>query len=136
MAGTGAVAEGDDARAGERRDVDHPVRCCLGGQAQAVGQDQCAWITQGAISDRSTEFLGVTDVGIIMFRRLIEEQIRVVEDGGDPINVHRVDRGPISLPQEYSHYPGYDSTAGPYADAVPREPDVVAYLAEEAVGDQ
>jgi len=97
-----------------------------------VGQDQSAWITQGPISDRSTEFLGVTDVGIIMFRRMIEEQIRVVAEGGDPINVHRVDNGPISLPQEYSYYPGYETTGGPFSDTPVREPDVVAHLADEA----
>jgi 5,5'-dehydrodivanillate O-demethylase len=101
-----------------------------------VGQDQSAWITQGPISDRSTEFLGVTDVGIIMFRRMIEEQIRVVAEGGDPINVHRVDNGPISLPQEYSYYPGYETTGGPFSNTPAREPDVVAHLAEEANGER
>jgi hypothetical protein len=101
-----------------------------------VGQDQSAWITQGPISDRSTEFLGVTDVGIIMFRRMIEEQIRVVAEGGDPINVHRVDNGPISLPQEYSYYPGYETTGGPFSNTPAREPDVVAHLAEETNGER
>jgi 5,5'-dehydrodivanillate O-demethylase oxygenase subunit len=97
-----------------------------------VGQDQSAWITQGAISDRATEALGVTDVGIIMFRNLIEEQIRIVEEGGEPMNVHRVDKGPISLPQEYSHYPGYDQTGGPFADQPNLKPDLVANLSDEA----
>jgi len=97
-----------------------------------VGQDQSAWITQGAVSDRSTEALGVTDMGIIMFRNLIEEQIRVVEQGGEPINVHRVDKGPISLPQEYSHYPGYDETGGPFRDQPNIKPHLVANLSNEA----
>ena len=48
-----------------------------------------------------------------MFRKMIEEQIKVVEDGGDPINVHRVEQGPIDLPQEHSYYPGYEVTGGP-----------------------
>ena len=97
-----------------------------------VAQDQSAWITQGAISDRSTEALGVTDVGIIMFRNLIEEQIRIVEEGGEPMNVHRTDKGPISLPQEYSYYPGYDVTGGPFRDQPNRKPDLVANLSDEA----
>jgi 5,5'-dehydrodivanillate O-demethylase len=97
-----------------------------------VGQDQSAWITQGPISDRSTESLGITDVGIIMFRKMIEEQIKVVEDGGDPINIHRVDKGPIDLPQEHSYYPGYEVTGGPFgADPIPT-PQLVAHLSDEA----
>ena len=54
-----------------------------------LGQDQAAWIMQGPIMDRTTERLGVSDVGIIMFRRILEEQMQIVESGGDPINVHR-----------------------------------------------
>jgi len=97
-----------------------------------VGQDQSAWITQGPISDRSTEALGVTDIGIIMFRQMIEEQIKIVEDGGEPINVHREDNGPIPLPQEYSYYPGYTETGGPFRDKPLTKPDVVAVLADAA----
>jgi len=52
-------------------------------------QDSCAWVTQGPIVDRSTERLGVSDRGIVMWRQLLEEQINVVEAGGDPINVFR-----------------------------------------------
>ena len=101
------------------------------GSSWVVGQDQSAWITQGPISDRSTEALGVTDVGLIMFRRMIEEQIQIVEDGGDPINVHRVDEGPIPLPQEHSYWPGETVTGGPYKHHQVREPDVVAILSDE-----
>src|SRR5262249_27234634 len=46
-------------------------------------------VTQGPIVDRSTERLGVSDRGIVMWRQLLEEQINVVEAGGDPINVFR-----------------------------------------------
>ena len=61
---------------------------------------------QGPITDRTTESLGVTDVGIILYRKILEEQLRVVEDGGEPMNVHREDGGVITLPQEHSYYPG------------------------------
>ena len=44
-----------------------------------VGQDQLAWIIQGPRMDRSAEALGVTDIGLIMFRNLLNEQIKVVE---------------------------------------------------------
>src|SRR5579883_1167546 len=52
-------------------------------------QDRMAWETQGALYDRSQEHLGATDRGIIMFRKLLLDQIAVVEQGGDPIALIR-----------------------------------------------
>lgn len=52
-------------------------------------QDLIVWEEQGAIMDRSTEWLGETDKGLIMMRKMIDDQIKIVEDGGDPINVFR-----------------------------------------------
>lgn len=86
-----------------------------------VGQDQLAWVIQGAISDRPTEQLGVTDVGIIMFRRLLDEQMKIVEDGGEPMNVHREDKDIIVLPTEYAYYPGETETGGPFKDHRPEK---------------
>ncbi len=48
-------------------------------------QDRMAWETQGAIYDRQSENLGVSDRGIILYRKMLEEQISIVERGGDPI---------------------------------------------------
>ena len=53
------------------------------------GQDIAAWITQGQIADRTDETLGRSDRGIILYRRLLEEQMALVEDGVDPLNVFR-----------------------------------------------
>jgi 5,5'-dehydrodivanillate O-demethylase len=53
------------------------------------GQDMMVWVTQGPISDRATERLGTTDKGIILFRSLLDEQIRRVEEGQDPMAVVR-----------------------------------------------
>ena len=47
--------------------------------------------SQGEIVDRSKEKLGRTDIPIIFLRRQLEQQIRVVEDGGEPMNVFRDD---------------------------------------------
>ena len=47
------------------------------------------WVTQGEMTDRSKEHLGVGDEQIIRMRQLLEEQISIVEEGGDPINVFR-----------------------------------------------
>lgn len=53
------------------------------------GQDMMAWVTQGDISDRSTERLGTSDQGVILFRNLLNEQIEVVARGKDPMGIIR-----------------------------------------------
>jgi len=80
-------------------------------------QDQLAWVGQGAISDRTTEHLGVTDTGVIMYRRMLEEQMAIVAEGGDPINTFRdaAANECILLPIEGGRYPGYDVEGGPFA---------------------
>jgi 5,5'-dehydrodivanillate O-demethylase oxygenase subunit len=50
------------------------------------GQDMVMWYSQGGISDRSDEKLGTADKGIILYRRMLEQNARIVEDGGTPIN--------------------------------------------------
>lgn len=61
-----------------------------------LGQDMAAWWSQGDITDRSKEKLGRTDTPIIFMRRQMDEQMRIVEDGGDPMNVFR---DPSVLPE-------------------------------------
>ena len=53
------------------------------------GQDIMAWITQGPIADRSLERLGESDKGIILYRRMLRQQLAIVEAGGEPMNVFR-----------------------------------------------
>ncbi len=93
-----------------------------------AAQDQVAWVIQGPVSDRTTERLGVTDVGVIMYRRMLDEQTAVVEDGEEPMNVRREDEGTIVLPCESYYYPGYEEMGGPFRGNVPRKPDVEAAL--------
>ncbi len=52
-------------------------------------QDSMAWETQGPITDRTQENLGASDRGIVMLRRLLQEQIEIVRNGGDPMGVIR-----------------------------------------------
>jgi 5,5'-dehydrodivanillate O-demethylase oxygenase subunit len=47
-------------------------------------QDQMAQESQGAIYDRTNENLGVSDRGIVLFRKMLAEQIERVERGEDP----------------------------------------------------
>jgi 5,5'-dehydrodivanillate O-demethylase len=53
------------------------------------GQDMVLWYSQGAICDRSREMLGAGDKNILQLRKLLEEQIKIVEAGGDPMNTFR-----------------------------------------------
>jgi 5,5'-dehydrodivanillate O-demethylase len=97
------------------------------------GQDQTAWVIQGPIMDRTSEHLGVTDTGLIMFRRLLEKQMKIVEDGGDPMNTYRnpVENEIIVLPAENFEYPGYEGVRrGPFQHVVVRN-DVEAILSGE-----
>jgi 5,5'-dehydrodivanillate O-demethylase len=66
------------------------------------GQDAMAWITQGGIADRTAEKLGESDKGIILYRRLLNQQLQLALDGGDPMNVFRdaAKNAIIGLPQE------------------------------------
>ncbi len=93
-------------------------------------QDEAAWIMQGPITDRTDEHIGVTDVGIIMFRKMMEEQIKIVETGGDPINVHRDPEKNqcITLATEHTYYPGYTRTGGPFAAKPLLPPELEASL--------
>ena len=38
---------------------------------------------------RDLEKLGQSDIGIILFRRMLMEQMQLMEDGGEPMNVFR-----------------------------------------------
>lgn len=48
------------------------------------GQDRVVWETQGMIADRTHETLGASDRGIVLYRRMLAEQIDRVERGEDP----------------------------------------------------
>ena len=52
-------------------------------------QDAMAWETQGEITDRTREHLGVGDEGIIILRKLLREQIGIVQKEGEPLGVVR-----------------------------------------------
>jgi 5,5'-dehydrodivanillate O-demethylase len=53
------------------------------------GQDMMAWISQGAIADRSLENLGATDKGIVMYRRMLKREMQKVQAGIDPMGIVR-----------------------------------------------
>ena len=54
-----------------------------------IGQDQMAWVTQGAIAKRELEKLGESDRGIILYRKMLVDEMEKVEKGIEPLNVFR-----------------------------------------------
>jgi 5,5'-dehydrodivanillate O-demethylase oxygenase subunit len=53
-----------------------------------ASQDHMAWETQGPIADRGKEHLAEGDRGIIMFRKLLREQIHAVQNGETPVGIN------------------------------------------------
>jgi 5,5'-dehydrodivanillate O-demethylase len=49
-----------------------------------LGQDMVGWYSQGEVVDRSQERLGESDKGVILFRRILKEQMKLVEEGKEP----------------------------------------------------
>jgi 5,5'-dehydrodivanillate O-demethylase oxygenase subunit len=68
-------------------------------------QDALAWESQGAIADRTREHLGAADRGIIMFRKLIREQIERVQRGEDPLGVIRDPAQNVCIDLDVIHEP-------------------------------
>lgn len=52
-------------------------------------QDRAVQESQGPIADRSQEHLGSSDAGVILFRRMLDESLRAVAEGRDPVGVVR-----------------------------------------------
>jgi 5,5'-dehydrodivanillate O-demethylase oxygenase subunit len=52
-------------------------------------RDMVLWVSQGDILDRSREHLSEGDRGVELYRQILQQQVAIVEDGGDPINTFR-----------------------------------------------
>jgi 5,5'-dehydrodivanillate O-demethylase len=77
------------------------------------GQDIMAWITQGAIADRTRENLGSSDKGIATYRRVLRREIKKVEQGQDPMGLVRdtARNVRIDLPNEKKKHHNSDGFA-------------------------
>jgi 5,5'-dehydrodivanillate O-demethylase len=53
------------------------------------GQDLAMWYTQGAVADRTQERLGDSDRGVILYRKLLVDEMEKAARGEDPMNVIR-----------------------------------------------
>jgi 5,5'-dehydrodivanillate O-demethylase len=104
-------------------------------------QDMTIWRDQGEIMDRSLERLGDTDRGLILYRRMLEEQMKVVEDGGEPMNIFRDpaqnhdlgpsawDYGPV---QDHKRGSVYLRTSGPFSPVLAEIDEMLAKATEAA----
>lgn len=55
----------------------------------AVVQDIAVQAGQGRITDREAETLGRSDAGIALWRRILERELQIIADGGEPKNWER-----------------------------------------------
>ena len=60
-------------------------------------QDIMAWETQGGRADRSREALGTTDVGVVTYRKMLQRELKKVEDGLDPMCTIRDPRDHVRI---------------------------------------
>jgi len=52
-------------------------------------QDNAIFVSQGVVFDRTQETLGESDRGVVLYRHLLDGQMKVAEAGKDPMNVFR-----------------------------------------------
>jgi 5,5'-dehydrodivanillate O-demethylase len=70
------------------------------------------WHSQGEIADRTREHLGRGDAGVILYRKLLEEQIKIVEEGGEPINTFRDPEANRFIDTNVGNPPGFFARLG------------------------
>ena len=74
-------------------------------------QDMLAWVAQGPIADRTGEHLATSDEGVILYRKMLAEQLDRVARGEDPMGVIRdraVNEPMIDIRREGSALTGFD----------------------------
>jgi len=79
-----------------------------------LAQDVMAWVTAGPVMDRSQEHLADSDQGIILFRKLLKEQMAIVAEGGEPMNVFRdpVEAACVEIKTEEDKYVAHVPESG------------------------
>jgi 5,5'-dehydrodivanillate O-demethylase oxygenase subunit len=61
----------------------------IGDPCAVVTQDMIAWVGQGPISDRTRENLASSDKGVIIYHKLLFENLARIERGEDPLGIVR-----------------------------------------------
>jgi 5,5'-dehydrodivanillate O-demethylase len=84
-------------------------------------QDMTAWVAQGPVSQRHREHLGASDVGVILYHKMLEEEVQKVERGEEPIGVIRDPRENepwIDLRRERIGYEAFHSKYDNYFEKI------------------
>jgi len=95
------------------------------------GQDMMAWVTQGAVADRTQEHLGSSDVGIALYRHVLRRELKKLEEGKDPMGLVRdaARNTCIELPNERDKHHNSDGFSSfmlrTHAKYSPIAPDLV-----------
>ena len=95
----------------------------------APGQDIFAWVTQGAIADRTKERLGRSDEGIILYRKMLRDNLRQMQLGQEPMNVFR-DAAAAACIEIITERDTTQRFGGPAAKYSPITPQVQALFAQ------
>jgi 5,5'-dehydrodivanillate O-demethylase oxygenase subunit len=95
----------------------------------APGQDIFAWVTQGAIADRTKERLGHSDEGIILYRKMLKDNLRQMQLGQEPMNVFR-DLAEAACIEIVTERDKTERFSGPAAKYSPITPHVQALFAQ------
>jgi 5,5'-dehydrodivanillate O-demethylase len=75
-------------------------------------QDMLAWVMQGPISDRENEQLSLSDKGVILYHRMLNEEMDKVARGEDPLGLIRdkaINEPMINLRREKAALQSFDT---------------------------
>ena len=84
-------------------------------------QDMVAWVMQGPISDRENEHLSASDKGVILYHRMLNEEMDKVTRGEDPLGTIRdraLNEPMINLHREGEALTSFESKYGTTFDRV------------------
>jgi 5,5'-dehydrodivanillate O-demethylase oxygenase subunit len=71
-------------------------------KTHVINQDTAAWVGQGVIADRENEHLATSDLGVRIFRKQLQADLRAVAEGRDPKGVLRdPNRTVVEFPGQY-----------------------------------
>jgi 5,5'-dehydrodivanillate O-demethylase len=88
---------------------------------QIILHDMLAWVAQGPISDRTREHLATSDRGVVLYHKLLMEQMARVARGGEPMAIirDRAENEPmIALQREHGTLGAFDSRYRPHFDQI------------------
>jgi 5,5'-dehydrodivanillate O-demethylase len=90
-------------------------------------QDMIGWVGQGPVSDRTREHLTASDKGVILYHKLLSENIEMVARGEDPLGIIRdpAENDPIvNLRREFDCMRVFDTKYGNYFEEIRELADI------------